>query len=224
MVFSVMPTTRRLFAIIITIIGVSLILFAFIMESLANREADEPPLPQNTIKPGVQAEIDTLDWIEQMFLPINPFSRPGTRLDRVNGIVIHNIGNPGTTALQNRNYFANLAETEETNASSNFIICLDGAILQCVPVDEIAYASNIRNEDTISIEICHPDDTGEFTSESYDAAVKLTAWLCIRYELTASDVIRHYDVQGKECPRFFVVNEDAWLLFRADVARAIANG
>jgi len=202
-------------------VGVFVVIIAFINEARANREANIPFSDHPLSRREAQAEIDRLNWVEQALLPINPFSRPGTKLEEINGIVIHNIGNPNTTAQQNRNFFANLATTEERHASSNFIICLDGAILQCVPVDEIAYASNHRNDDTISIEICHPDDTGEFSTESYEAAVRLTAWLCAKFHLSADDIIRHYDVQGKECPRYFVDYPDAWERFKTDVQKAI---
>ena len=207
------------YVIAFTVTALIVIAFAFIMEARSNKEPyDTTPPP---VQPGVQGEINRQSWIIQELLPINEFSRPGTKLETINGIVIHNIGNPGTTAMQNRNYFANLAETQERHASSNFIVCLDGTVIQCVPVDEIAYASNARNVDTLSIEVCHPDDTGKFTDESYAAAVKLTAWLCERYGLDSNDVIRHFDVQGKECPRYFVLNEDAWERFKADIDNAV---
>lgn len=206
------------FVIVISTFGLAVILFAFYSESRANREAVLSVLIPPLTRAQVQSELLGINWIEQKPLSINPFSRPGTKLDGINGIVIHNIGNPGTTAVQNRNYFENLSTTQERHASSNFIICLDGTIIQCVPVDEIAYASNHRNDDTVSIEICHPDDTGKFTGEAYAAAVRLTAWLCERFDLTADDVIRHYDVQGKDCPRYFVENEDAWETFKADAS------
>jgi len=130
------------------------------MEARANRLAAIPE-PEIHLHPSeIQEEIDRLAWIEQMPLTINPYSRPGYLLEEVNGIVIHYIGNPATTALQNRNYFESLATSHETYASSNFIVGLVGEIIQCIPVDEIAYASNQRNKDTLSIEICHPDETG----------------------------------------------------------------
>jgi len=31
-------------------------------------------------------------------------------------------------------------------------------------------------------------------------------------------------VRGKECPRYFVENEDAWVQFKADVQRVIDRG
>jgi len=217
------PIQKRIpwFIFVLVAAGICIIIFAFANEARANREANISFADHPLGRREVQSEIYRLHWIEQEYLPINPFSRPGTKLEDINGIVIHNIGNPNTTAMQNRNFFANLAVTEERHASSNFIICLDGSIIQCVPVDEIAYASNHRNDDTISVEICHPDDTGKFTDESYAAAVRLTAWLCAKFWLTAEDVIRHHDVQGKECPRYFVDNPDAWERFKTDVQLAI---
>lgn len=101
---------------------------------------------------------------------------------------------------------------------------LEGEIIQCVPTWEVAYASNERNKDTISIECCHPDETGKFTEETYQSMVQLTAWLCRKYSLTADTVIRHYDVTGKNCPKYFVENEEAWANFKEDVANALAKG
>jgi len=211
--------------IALSVIGLVIILFAFFMEQRNNREANRPVIAAPVARSAIQAELDELSWVEQDFLPENRFSRPGTLLESVDGIVIHNIGNPNTTADQNRNYFANVAPAEGVFVSSHFIICMDGRILQCVPIDEIAFASNARNVDTISIEVCHPDETGRFTDESYNAAVRLTAWLAIRFGITAEGVIRHFDVDResgpKECPRYFVENEDAWLLFKAHVQREI---
>ena len=93
--------------------------------------------------------------------------------------------------------------------------------MQCVPTWEVAYASNSRNNDTVSIECCHPDETGKFNEETYKSMVRLTAWLCKKFDLDSKDVIRHYDVTEKNCPKYFVENEDAWNQFRADVQEAI---
>ena len=53
-------------------------------------------------------------WVEEQLLPVNDWSRPGTAMDGVNGIVVHYVGNPGTSAGQNRSYFAGLAQSHET--------------------------------------------------------------------------------------------------------------
>lgn len=156
-------------------------------------------------------------------LTVNPYSRPGTSTQKITGIVVHYTANPGATAMENRNYFENLKDTHETKASSNFVVGIEGEIVQCVPTWEVAYASNSRNIDTVSIECCHPDETGKFTDATYRSVVNLCAWLCMKFDLGADDVIRHYDVTGKECPKYFVDHEDTWENFRQDVKETLAR-
>ena len=154
----------------------------------------------------------------------NEFSRPGTKLEKIDGVVVHYVANPGTTASQNRSYFNGLAESGATWASSHFIIGIEGEVLQIIPLNEIAYASNNRNSDTVSIECCHPAEDGKFSDATYSSLVKLTADLCREFDLDPrTDVIRHYDVTGKMCPLYFVEHEDAWHEFLTDVAAALTS-
>lgn len=158
------------------------------------------------------------DNIQQEILPVNPYSRPGDKVSKVTAIVVHYVGNPGTTAEQNRSYFNNLAELKNAYASSHYVVGLQGEIIQCVPLDEIAYASNNRNYDTISIECCHQDADGRFTDDTYNSLVRLVAALCRTYGLNPeTDVIRHYDVTGKLCPIYYVNNPDEWYAFKLSV-------
>ena len=159
--------------------------------------------------------------IDVQLLDINEYSRPGIESDSITGIVIHYTANPGSTAQQNRNYFNGLKDSHETSVSSHFVVGLEGEIIQCVPTWEIAYASNERNHDTVSIECCHPDETGKFNDETYKSVVQLTAFLCEKYGLTQENVIRHYDVTGKICPKYFVEHEDAWQTFKEDVGAVL---
>lgn len=161
--------------------------------------------------------------IDVELLTVNPYSRPGIKTGKIKGIVIYYTANPGSTAMENRNYFEGLKDSHTTKTSSNFIVGLDGEIVQCVPTWEVAYASNDRNKDTVSIECCHPDESGKFNDETYRSAVKLSAWLCLKFGLNEKDVIRHYDVTGKNCPKYFVENEGAWEEFRADVKDALSK-
>ena len=46
------------------------------------------------------SQIQAPDWYTQDFLTVNPYSRPGTKMNRVNEIIIHYVANPGTTAKQ----------------------------------------------------------------------------------------------------------------------------
>lgn len=139
---------------------------------------------------------DLPDWVDQQIIPVNGAARRGETMRRVTDIAIHYVGNPGTSAQANRNYFAQ----PDTQVSAHFLIGLEGEIIQCIPLNEKSSATNDRNRDTISIEVCHPDATGQFTQASYDALVKLTAWLCDTAGIGRDQVIRHYDVTGKLCP------------------------
>jgi N-acetylmuramoyl-L-alanine amidase CwlA len=152
--------------------------------------------------------------VKQDYLPPNRYSRPMTRLKNVNGIVIHYTANPGSSAMENRSYFENLRFTHQTSASSHFIIDQDGTILQIIPLNEIAYASNTRNKDTISIECCYNARDGHFTRATYRSLIALVKALMDHYHLNSDDVIRHYDVTGKLCPLYFVENPSAWTLFK----------
>ena len=170
----------------------------------------------------IRAEQDDGDNGMQL-LTVNEYSRPGTKTERINGIVIHYTANPGSTAMQNRNYFEGLKDSHITKASSHFIVGLDGEIVQCIPTWEEAYASNDRNPDTVSIETCHPNEDGKYTQATYKSLVQLTAWLCKKFDLTEKDVIRHYDITGKICPKYFVEDEAAWEKFREDVKIVLAK-
>ncbi len=155
--------------------------------------------------------------IQQDYLTPNEYSRPQTPLYGIDGIVIHYTANPGTTAANNRSYFEGLATTHATSVSSHYIVGLEGEVIQCIPLTEISYASNDRNNDTVAIECCIPDETGKFNDATYTSAVALTAALCVQFNLKEEDIIRHYDVTGKCCPKYFVEHEDSWQTFKADV-------
>lgn len=161
--------------------------------------------------------VDGPDFATQAILDENCTSRNGKELETVRGVVVHYVANPGTTAMQNRDYF----ENDDTLVNAHFVIGLDGEVVQCLPLYEQSVSSNWRNPDIISIEVCHPDETGEFNEETMEALVKLTAWLCKEFELDAEDVIRHYDVTGKMCPLYYVEHEDAWAEFLRKVDKEL---
>ena len=170
----------------------------------------------------VLSELVAPDWYTQDFIRQNPYSRPGTKREEINDIVIHYVANPGTTASQNLSYFKSLADQtgkDAVSASSHYIVGMDGEILQGIPLDEIAYANYPRNEDTVSIEVCHPDETGEFTEATKEALAKLIVWLCEELDLTEKNVLRHYDVIGKNCPKYYVEHEDAWEELLRDIKK-----
>ncbi len=155
------------------------------------------------------------DWVQVAYID-NDNARHGARLADFTGVVIHYVGNPATTAMGNRNYF----NQPTTTVVSHFVVGLDGEVVQCLPLHERSVASNNRNRDTVSIEVCHPDEIGQFTDATYAALVRLTAWLCELGDLDTDDVIRHYDVTKKECPLYYVRHPEAWEQLREDIANA----
>ena len=166
--------------------------------------------------------IEMPNWVDEQLLTVNRYSRPGTNIPVINGIVIHYVANPGSSAKANRDYFDSLdnpaVEGAGRQASAHLIVGLDGEVVQCLPLNEMAYAVRSRNPDTISIEVCHPDETGKFSDTTYNTLVKLTAWLLQQKGLTPDHVIRHFDCDGKYCPLYYVEHEDAWNKLKQDIA------
>ena len=187
--------------IIILVLALSAFLAVFILGEL----------PQKKVAMLYDVEIPA--WIDSQIMPESGTSRRAEPLEDINAIVVHYVGNPGTSAQSNRDYYDNPG----VEVNSHFVVGLDGEIIQCIPLYEKSSASNHRNRDTLSIEVCHPDETGEFSEVTYNALVKLTAWLCEVCELSERDIIRHYDVTGKLCPLYYVEHEDAWEQFKKDV-------
>ena len=159
--------------------------------------------------------------IEERLLTINPYSRPGKKLNSHKYILIHYVGNPGSSALANRNYFNNLPKINEERikqglspiyASSQYIIGLIGEKINCIPEDEVAYhAGNYTvNCNSIGIEVCHPDVTGVFSDTTKQSLKELVQDLVARYGIKEENIKRHYDITGKKCPLAYV-NDVAWL-------------
>lgn len=206
----------RRILMILAAASVSLIILVFsvifIIKVFTNRNGIHYPGKETITNPLSSGEVIKLDYLSP-----NKYSRPQTRLKKVNSIVVHYTANPGTSAENNRSYFESLKWKKTTYASSHFIIGMEGEIIQCIPLTEVSYASNNRNKDTISIECCIEDETGEFNHRTYASLVALTAALCSEFGLEKEDIIRHYDVTGKLCPLYYVEHEDKWEAFKQDV-------
>ena len=175
---------------------------------------------------GAEKLLPKLNFTVDLLTP-NKYSRPQLALEQVNAVVVHYTANPGTDAKDNRDYFNNLPNLNRDNgtntfASSHFIVGLEGNIIQCIPLAEMAYASNDRNSDTVAIECCHPTKSGKFTNATYEALLELLTYVCIRYDLDPqTQIIRHYDVTGKMCPKYYVKHEDKWEQLKKDAQERI---
>lgn len=206
-----------LFIVVLAVCALGYGLFEIRLEQ---KHAEQEEMLQENNGPQ-QWQEEGAPYIDVELLTPNAYSRPQIPIEQVKYIAIHYTANPGSTAISNRNYFENLASTQENKVSSHFVVGLEGEVVQCIPTSEMSYATNSRNVDTISIECCHPDETGKFNDATYDSAVKLTAWLCTRFGLGTDQVIRHYDVTGKNCPKYYVENPDAWIQMKEDIGAQI---
>lgn len=171
--------------------------------------------------------------IKNYELTVNKYSRPGTALKAIRGIVIHWVANPGTSARANRNYFEGLKDQAATAAnkryaSAHYVIGIDGEIIRCVPDNEVCYhvgadrytpeaqrrLSAYPNNCALGIELCHPAWDGDFSAATLASCENLVSYLLLKYGLGKGDLWRHYDVTEKICPKYFVEHEDAWEAFK----------
>lgn len=169
----------------------------------------------------------------------NPYSRPQYKLEEVRGIVIHYVANPMSRDIDNRNFFNNRKYGNDGYGSAHEIIDLDGSIVICIPDNEIAYHvgansymdgifkklnTTYPNSALYGIEFTHPDWTGKPNDITYQALVIRTANLCNKYNLNPlEDLYRHYDITGKNCPKYYVNNPDEWNKFKQEVSDYMAN-
>lgn len=140
-------------------------------------------------------------------------------------LVIHWTANEnvGANARKNRNYFQNT----DRDCSAHYLVDSD-EVVRAIPENELAWHvgakaykhSSARNSNTIGIEMCVNAD-GDF-DKMVANTIELAADICKRYGLNPiTDMIRHYDVTGKNCPKFYVEDDKAWETFRIAVQESI---
>lgn len=129
-------------------------------------------------------------------------------------IVIHYTANSGTTvtAKSNAKYFSNT----DREASAHYIIDEGDTVYCCVPPWDVAYAVGDRgkgrlkgivtNRNSISVEmVSHSDKNGYYIPDkTIENTVEFVRQLMSEYNIPINNVVRHYDVTGKLCPKPFV--------------------
>lgn len=159
----------------------------------------------------------------------NMYSRPGSKMLGIKGIGIHWVGNATSKAINNRHYFNNLKNQTtlpRRYASSHEIIGLDGEVVICLPKDEVGFHVGAKwykprvhqllkgspNRYLYGIETCHPDWGGKFNHKTYRTLINRCADLLIEFDLKPSkDTLwRHWDVTGKDCPKYYIDNPGEW--------------
>lgn len=136
-------------------------------------------------------------------------------------LVIHFVGATGG-AEANCNYFYNTYR----GASAHYFVGHFGEVWQCVEDKNIAWHCGAnkykhaycRNTNSIGIEMCcKKDKSGKwyFEDATVKATVELVKDLMKKYNIPVANVIRHYDVTGKNCPEPYVRDAAAWASFKA---------
>lgn len=149
-------------------------------------------------------------------------------------MVWHYVGVPGQTPEQARRYFSD--PTKQVYSGCHYCIGIDGQVYQFADADRAVWhagsksytqwalnkyekwttpnAGRTPNWAFIGVELCHPDKTGRFTEATLQSATALANQLMLDYNLSVSDMVRHYDMTGKLCPKYFVENRQAWAGFK----------
>ena len=151
--------------------------------------------------------------ITDSLIPKNKYNRPGTK-STPKRICVHYTGDCGATAEQLSKYWQNVAagvfkDKPWSWTSAQYIVGLNGEVVRCIPDNEIAYAAANQNADTIHIEVCYRQKSGEFEEKSIAALGELVRSLMKKYAIPAGKVVRHYDLTGKLCPAYYV-DKNRW--------------
>lgn len=136
-------------------------------------------------------------------------------------LVLHYTANNGDTALSNCKYFSGA----NRNASAHYFVDEKGVYRSVRDMNVAWHCGSMngykhkycRNTNSIGIEMCsRQDKDGKFyiKEETIANAIELTQYLMEKYDIPVENVIRHYDVTGKMCPRPFVEDEMLWLDFK----------
>lgn len=141
------------------------------------------------------------------------------RTKAIKYLVIHYTGNKGDTATNNVKYFTN----NVVKSSAHYFID-ENSIYSSVPVTDTAYhcgggrqARNggkwfdiCTNSNSIGIEMCLLDKNGIIRDKTVINTVELIRQLMKEYKIPAENVIRHWDVNGKNCPAPFAGDDNAY--------------
>ena len=146
-------------------------------------------------------------------------------LSNIKYIVIHYTGNKGDTAQNNLDYFAN-GNTRQ--AGAHFFVDKKGNVGKSIPMNrtawavggdhrsgrkgEAAYFGKCTNANSVSIELC--DMCLKTNWEQMYATRKLVKYIQSKCP-NAKTIIRHWDVNGKNCPAPFTGSgNEKWTEFK----------
>lgn len=143
-------------------------------------------------------------------------------------LVYHYTANDGDTDEANAKYFHN----NVVKASAHRFVD-DDSVTISVPDNYVAYSvggglqgskghrfyKKCTNTNSISIEMCDTIRNGKYevSAKTRANAIALGKELVKKYGIKKENVIRHFDVTGKNCPAYFVKDEEAWQKFKDEI-------
>lgn len=150
-------------------------------------------------------------------------------LSSIKYIVLHYTANDGDKAENNAKYF----QTPRNPPASAHYITDDYYIIRSVPDNFIAYSvggkrytdcaltgggklyGKVTNANSISIEMCDTNKDGKYMAS--EKTIRKTVSLCMelmeKYHIDIDHVVRHFDVNGKHCPAYYM-NDKEWEGFK----------
>ena len=153
--------------------------------------------------------------IQRKLSSFNYSSRIG---NSVKYIVLHYTGNKGDTAKNNVDYFYN----GNRGASAHYFVD-DNSIWQSVEEYNSAWSVGdghgkygITNRNSISIEMCC-NSSGNITEKTEANALELVKYLMTKYNISFSNIVRHYDASRKICPNWSANNWNRWNNFKSKI-------
>lgn len=158
--------------------------------------------------------------IKELLAHVSNYSKG--RHTAIKYLVLHYTANNGDTALGNCKYFSGA----NRNASAHYFVDEKGVYRSVRDMNVAWHCGSMngykhkycRNTNSIGIEMCSRiDSNGKFyiKEKTIANAIELTKFLMEKYDIPVENVIRHYDVTGKMCPKPFVEDEKLWLDFKA---------
>lgn len=175
--------------------------------------------------------------IKKDYVIKNQYSRPGTIRKVTKAIILHYTANKGGTAKNHADFFDGTDGGAYRYAGAQvFVDSIES--LAIMPFGEVAYQANEAacriaklkgvlgnyagnaNVTTIGVEMCIEKD-GSISTETFNRTVDTVVELCKLYDLNESDLYRHYDVTGKNCPAPWVARPSDFKRFKNEVARKL---
>mgnify|MGYP002234070827 FL=1 len=85
-------------------------------------------------------------------------------------------------------------------------------------MEQDRFIKKCTNANSLSIEMCN--SAGKVPENVYKDAVALTRYYMKKYHISASRVIRHWDVNGKDCPDPWAGKDNAgWKKFKKAISK-----